>query len=224
MKNKVRCLTGLCVWGTVCGTHEEYLTLTHGLHLAYRRVGMGKASRKKAPNSKKVKRPSLSLHIDAFACSTTILNSPSPSRKSPSPPGRKARDYISQKAAGLPTTPIGPFPARPFPSPPPHREPNEGPPRPRLPEPRLPCGRPPSPPGLNMGQLTQLGLRGCRASSSPASFAASQRRPSPAFIFSGGGGGCQATTRIGGGRVDPAPTASLLLCPVAQGLTGNVVL
>lgn len=120
MKNKDRCLTGLCVWGSVCGTHEEYLTLTHGLHLAYRRVGMGKASRKKAPNSKQVKCPSLSLHIDAFACSTTILNSPSPSRKSPSPPGRKARDYISQKAAGLPTTPIGPFPARPFPSPHPH--------------------------------------------------------------------------------------------------------
>lgn len=117
MINKDRCLTGLCVWGSVCGTHEEYLTLTHGLHLAYRRVGMGKASRKKAPNSKKVKRPSLSLHIDAFACSATILNSPSPSRKSPSPPGRKARDYISQKAAGLPTTPIGSFPARPFLSP-----------------------------------------------------------------------------------------------------------
>ncbi|OWK15891.1 hypothetical protein Celaphus_00004954 [Cervus elaphus hippelaphus] len=73
-----------------------------------------------------------------------------------------------------------------------------------------------------MGQLTQLGLRGCRASSSPASFAACERRPSPAFIFSGGGGGCRATTRIGGGRVGPAPKTRLLLCPVAQGLTGNV--
>lgn len=76
MKNKDRCLTGLRVWGSVYGTHEEYLTLSHGLHLAYRRVSMGKASRKNSPNSKQVKRPSLSLHIDAFARSPTILNSP----------------------------------------------------------------------------------------------------------------------------------------------------
>lgn len=36
----------------------------------------GEGFQKKAPNSKQVTRPSLSLHIDAFACSPTILNSP----------------------------------------------------------------------------------------------------------------------------------------------------
>lgn len=97
-------------------------------------------------------------------------------------------------------------------------------PRPLATEPRLPRGRRPSPPDRDMGRLPQMGRRGCRASSSPASFAAFQRRPSPTFIFSGGGGGCRATTRIGGGRVGPARTVRLLLCPVSQGLLGNVVL
>lgn len=36
----------------------------------------GEGFQKKAPNSEQVTRPSLSLHIDAFACSPTILNSP----------------------------------------------------------------------------------------------------------------------------------------------------
>ena len=97
---------------------------THGLHLRYRSVGMGKASRKRPriPNKSRA-RPSLSISMPSpahpqFKTPPYIHTfSPSPSTKPPSPPWREARDYISQKAAGPAKTPIGPFPARPFLSP-----------------------------------------------------------------------------------------------------------
>ena len=88
-----------------------------GLHLGYRSVGMGKASRKKAPNSEQVTRPSLSLHIDAFASSPTILHSSVYSHSLPHPlqspqarRGGRRETTFPRRRRGRRRLPLAPFP------------------------------------------------------------------------------------------------------------------